>query len=234
MPELPEVERARRMLHSRCVNKEITWARSVDDAMVFPEKRGHSLAIQLKGRKVVDTGRRGKLFWLVLSGGMNLFVHFGMTGDVLISDEPHNRYRKVDVDLGGAWPPLYTKLEMEFGRDLAVAFVDPRRLGKIRSFEGNATEHPMVKKLGFDPILDPPGQEMPNGQVIDFVTVGGRTSAIVPDVQILTPTEITPDETEEEDEEALSDTETKYIPEPAPVRRRFTFKRRAEQTTKES
>ncbi|KAJ1932684.1 hypothetical protein GGF37_006976, partial [Kickxella alabastrina] len=159
MPELPEVERARRLLHSRCINKEITWVRATDDTMVFPEKRGHSLSLMLKGRRVIDTGRRGKQFWLVLSGGISLMMHFGMTGDIHMSDEADSRYRKMGVDVGGAWPPLYTKLEMEFGKELAVAFTDPRRLSKIRIFDGNAVDSPLVKRLGFDPILDPPGFE---------------------------------------------------------------------------
>ncbi|KAJ2707872.1 hypothetical protein FB645_000437 [Coemansia sp. IMI 203386] len=325
MPELPEVERARQMLHVRCINKEITWVRAVDDNIVFPERRGHSLALKLKGKRVIDTGRRGKHFWLMLSGGINLFLHFGMAGDIHISDEARTRYRKVDIEVGGAWPPLYTKLEMEFGKDLAVAFTDPRRLGRIRIFEGDALESPMVKKLGFDPILNPPcfedfkemvlkrrspikalllkqsfsagignwiadevlyqskihpsqpactlsdmqirllleqirtvcvtaveanadselfppdwlfhhrwtkarskssQQTLPNGQSIDFVTVGGRTSAFVPDVQVLAPSDVAPSDTEVEDEE-------ERVPPPPPptvrkptiIKRKFGLKR---------
>ncbi|KAJ1646417.1 hypothetical protein LPJ64_002112 [Coemansia asiatica] len=332
MPELPEVERARQLLHMRCINKEITWVRAVDDSIVFPEQRGHSLALKLKGRRVIDTGRRGKHFWLMLSGGLNLFLHFGMSGDIHVSDEARTRYRKVDVDVGGAWPPLYTKLEMEFGKDLAVAFTDPRRLGRIRIFEGDALQAPVIQKLGFDPVLNPPcfedfrqmvlkrrspikalllnqsfsagignwiadevlyqskvhpsqpactlsdlqirlllerirtvcvtaveanadserfpadwlfhhrwskarskskskskssQQTLPNGLSIDFVTVGGRTSAFVPDVQVLAPSDVSPSDTEVEEEEdrVPPPNPSPTVRKPTIIRRKFGLKR---------
>ncbi|KAJ1720527.1 hypothetical protein LPJ53_004846 [Coemansia erecta] len=328
MPELPEVERARQTLHRHCINKEISWVRAADDPLVFPEKRGYALAHMLKGRRVLDTGRRGKLFWLALSDNLLLLLHFGMTGDIHVSGEPQTRYRKDTTDEdadSGAWPPLYTKLEIEFGRSLAIAFSDPRRLGRIRVFAGTPQECPLVKKLGFDPIIDPPQPEqfcaslrarrspvkalllrqdfsagvgnwiadevlyqskihpaqpactlsdaqahvlleqirnvcttavdvnaeserfpaswlfhhrwakagrkslvpaMPGGQHIEFVTVAGRTSAIVPDVQVLEPSDVVPSDTEVEDD----DEERMPPPPPATlrkptVRRKFRLKR---------
>ncbi|KAJ2360333.1 hypothetical protein IW150_007532 [Coemansia sp. RSA 2607] len=157
MPELPEVERARQTLHTHCINREITCVRAADDPLVFPEKRAHALAFALKGRRVLDTGRRGTLFWLALSDNLLLLLQLGMASDVHISDSAQ-RYRKPaddDNDIG-AWPPLYTALEIEFGRALAVAVSDPRRLGRIRVFAGALNDCPIVQRLGFDPLDDNP------------------------------------------------------------------------------
>ncbi|KAJ2000810.1 hypothetical protein GGI04_004001 [Coemansia thaxteri] len=156
MPELPDVERGRRLLQARCVGREITRVLAADDSIVFCNERGGELEALLRGRQVLSTGRRGKQFWLTLSGGLCLLLHFGMTGEIHVHGERQNHYRKVDIAVGGEWPPLYTKLEIELSGDVLVAYTDPRRLGRIRTFVGEAADCPTIKKLGFDPVLDPP------------------------------------------------------------------------------
>ncbi|KAJ1854996.1 hypothetical protein GGH12_001138 [Coemansia sp. RSA 1822] len=158
MPELPDVERARKLLHERCVGHKITRVCAIDDSIVFVGVGKADIEAQLLGRKVVGSGRRGKQFWLLLSGGLSLLMHFGMTGEVHIQGETLSHYRKIEVDVGETWPPQYTKLELEFDK-MRVAYTDPRRLGRIRTFAGDASESPMVAKLGFDPVLDPPSPE---------------------------------------------------------------------------
>ncbi|KAJ1943490.1 hypothetical protein FBU59_002897 [Linderina macrospora] len=282
MPELPDVERARKLLELKCLGKEITAVAALDDAIVMPDMRGKKLESLLRGRSITGTGRRGKQFWLTLTGSLTMLLHFGMTGEVYVRGERTTHYRKQGVSGGDAWPPRFTKLELEFDKDTAIAFADARRLGRIRIFEGKPEDCEIVKKLGFDPILDPPEpadfyamvhrrrtpikalllnqafsagvgnwiadevlfqsqihpeqyantlsedqahellaqiidvctksvaanaesklfpedwlfhyrwskgkkgeHQMPDGRAIEFVTVGGRTSAVVPDVQIL-------------------------------------------------
>ncbi|KAJ2492107.1 hypothetical protein IWW37_001684 [Coemansia sp. RSA 2050] len=157
MPELPEVERARKLLQTCCIGKEISSVTAADDIIVFTNERGHELEALLSGRKLLDVGRRGKQFWLTLSGGLCLLMHFGMTGEIHVQGEKQNHYRKIDIDVGTMWPPRFTKLEMELTGNVRVAFTDPRRLGRIRTFVGDAADCPTISKLGFDPILDPPG-----------------------------------------------------------------------------
>ncbi|KAJ2865351.1 hypothetical protein GGH94_002304 [Coemansia aciculifera] len=156
MPELPEVERARRLLQARCVGKKIMKVIAADDSIVFTNERGSELETLLSGRKLLDAGRRGKQFWLTLSGGLCLLMHFGMTGEIHVQGEKQNHYRKIDVDVGTMWPPRFTKFEMELTGKVRVAFTDPRRLGRIRTFAGDAADCPTISKLGFDPVLDPP------------------------------------------------------------------------------
>ncbi|KAJ1958783.1 hypothetical protein EC988_000103 [Linderina pennispora] len=282
MPELPDVERARKLLEAKCLGKEITAVAALDDAIVMPDVRGKKLESLLCGRSVTGTGRRGKQFWLTLTGPLVMLLHFGMTGEVYVRGEHTSHYRMQGVSGGDAWPPRFTKLELEFSKDTVVAFADARRLGRIRIFEGKPEDSETITKLGFDPVIDPPkpmdfyamvhrrrtpikalllNQEfsagignwiadevlfqsrihpeqrantlseeqahellvqiisvctkavavnaesklfpkdwlfhyrwskgkkgehkMPDGRAIEFVTVGGRTSAIIPDVQIL-------------------------------------------------
>ncbi|KAJ2783268.1 hypothetical protein H4R18_001787 [Coemansia javaensis] len=156
MPELPDVERARALLHARCVGRTVTWVQAADDHIVFSGAARGDIERRLRGRTVVGSGRRGKQFWLALSGGLALLMHFGMTGEVYIRGEAVSHYRKVEVDAGDAWPPRYAKLELRFGEDVAVAYSDARRLGRIHAFEGDGAASPWVAKLGFDPVLDPP------------------------------------------------------------------------------
>ncbi|KAJ1735014.1 hypothetical protein LPJ61_000767 [Coemansia biformis] len=159
MPELPDAERACRLLHARCVGRKITWVQAADDHIVFAGKGRADVEGHLRGRTVVGSGRRGKQFWLALSGGRALLLHFGMTGEVHIRGEATSHYRKIEVGVGDEWPPRYTKLEIRLGKDLAVSYTDPRRLGRIHAIEGDATASPQVAKLGFDPVLDPPEPE---------------------------------------------------------------------------
>ncbi|KAJ1821556.1 hypothetical protein GGH91_004117 [Coemansia sp. RSA 2671] len=156
MPELPDVERARKLLQACCVGKKISNVTAADDSIVFTNERGRELETLLAGRKLLDVGRRGKQFWLTLSGGLCLLMHFGMTGEIHVQGEKQNHYRKIDVDVGTEWPPRFTKFEMELTGKVRVAFTDPRRLGRIRTFAGDAADCPTISKLGFDPVLDPP------------------------------------------------------------------------------
>ncbi|KAJ2704808.1 hypothetical protein H4R19_005198 [Coemansia spiralis] len=156
MPELPDVERARRLLEARCVGRKISWVQAAEDTILFAGRSSAEIEAHLRGRSVVGSGRRGKQFWLALTGGRALLLHFGMTGEIHIRGEATSHYRKVEVGVGTEWPPRYTKLELRFGDALAVAYTDPRRLGRIHAVDGDGADSPQVAKLGFDPVLDPP------------------------------------------------------------------------------
>ncbi|KAJ2729797.1 hypothetical protein H4R23_003429, partial [Coemansia sp. Cherry 401B] len=142
----------------RVAKQAITAVRAASDTIVFSGASAAEVEAQLLGRQVTDSGRRGKQFWLSLSDDLSLLLHFGMTGEMHIQGEQQNHYRKISVDVGDAWPPQYTKLELDLG-STRVAFTDPRRLGRIRVYEGDAAASPVVSKLGFDPVIDPPDPE---------------------------------------------------------------------------
>lgn len=66
MPELPEVESFRKIAERVLVGGRIDKAWAAQDQIVIANVAPRTLAGKLKGRKVVDTDRRGKYAWLVL------------------------------------------------------------------------------------------------------------------------------------------------------------------------
>jgi len=142
MPELPEVEAARRRLEGRILGLEIRSAEAVDDPIVFRGITGRKLAAALVGRRVKAAGRRGKHLWFELDRRPWPSFHFGMTGSFAIYDEPAKR-------------PRFWRLEVVFAGGLRLAFRDPRRFGRIRLQLDPANEPP-IARLGADPLLEPP------------------------------------------------------------------------------
>jgi len=48
------------------------------------------------------------------------------------------------------------KLTPPTGEPLELAFIDPRRLGRLRLVPHPVTDHPPLSELGFDPVLSHP------------------------------------------------------------------------------
>jgi formamidopyrimidine-DNA glycosylase len=134
MPELPEVETYRRFLDELAVGQTIV-ALQVNDAkvLVTPEDQ---LRPALLGRTITGTSRLGKNCFLELDNGRVLVLHFGMTGDV-------GAYRD-EADA-----PRFTRVALHLADGLRLAFVDPRKFGRIRLADSVAA-HQQAKKLGPD------------------------------------------------------------------------------------
>ena len=90
MPELPEVETARLLLHDHALGRRIV---DVDDADTFvcrPHAPGE-IRSALLGRTLTAARRRGKSLWCETSGrrggttpGPDLGLHLGMAGRILV------------------------------------------------------------------------------------------------------------------------------------------------------
>ncbi|KAJ3409812.1 hypothetical protein HDV05_004254 [Chytridiales sp. JEL 0842] len=156
MPELPEVERARRLLHGVSVGKSITRIDAQEDSIVFTDSTTHaSFKAALEGRLVKDTQRRGKMFWMVLDGDEHPLMHFGMTGSIRVKGQPGLKY--IDFDTSDDnWPPRFWKFNMILSDGTEIAFTDPRRLARIRIIRGDPHLSKPVSDLGFDPMLNMP------------------------------------------------------------------------------
>jgi formamidopyrimidine-DNA glycosylase len=135
MPELPEVETYRRFIDEIAVGQTITGL-DVRDAHVLavPEDE---LRAGLLGRTITGTSRLGKNCFLELDNGRLLVLHFGMTGDIGAFREAPDA-------------PRFTRVAWQLADSgLSLAFIDPRKFGRIRLAE-SAEAYQKAKKLGPD------------------------------------------------------------------------------------
>ncbi|KAF8746194.1 hypothetical protein AX14_000001 [Amanita brunnescens Koide BX004] len=151
MPELPEVERAVKMLLSAGAGKRICKVDTTEDSIVFAQTTHEQFAAEILG----------KVFYLELDGeGKMPVLHFGMTGMLHFKGEEPMFYQSRPKDTSKSWPPRYAKFTLHLDDDdsdvvTEVAFTDVRRLGRIRLCKSPRTELP-ISELGFDPILSMP------------------------------------------------------------------------------
>lgn len=66
MPELPEVEAARRAIEENCIGKKIVRALIADDSKVIDAVSPADFQASLVGKTIVAAHRKGKNMWLRL------------------------------------------------------------------------------------------------------------------------------------------------------------------------
>lgn len=142
MPELPEVEHARRNLGRWLGGAAITRVRVYDVRILKPRAPVTSVERTLSGRTVRGVERRGKWLRLALqgTGPRALYSHLGMTGKWVLapSDEPV-RFEKLRLEA------------TQRGAVRRVAFLDPRLFGRLFLADEEPAEW---TSLGPDPLLD--------------------------------------------------------------------------------
>ncbi|KLT42586.1 hypothetical protein CC85DRAFT_285319 [Cutaneotrichosporon oleaginosum] len=154
-----EVERARKLIAETCTGCVITEVDTVEDKIVYDGTDHLEFAKELLGRTVTGCERKGKQFWITLGGeGRYPVMHFGMTGMIQLRGGEPTWYRR-KYNLGetvDAWPPKLTPAD---GDVRELAFIDPRRLGRLRLVPDPVLSHPPLRELGFDPVLNHPTLE---------------------------------------------------------------------------
>ncbi|HET9957821.1 MAG TPA: DNA-formamidopyrimidine glycosylase family protein [Polyangiaceae bacterium] len=152
MPELPEVETACRTIRHALQGQRITHVEVVRDSLVFGTATPKTIEKALLGRTLKAVGRRGKFFWLGLSGeGPTLFGHLGMSGWIrevgLEGVRLHGHGDAPFDDEHGR--PRFLKLGIAARSGRGIVLTDPRRLGRV--WLGPAPEQDRrVKRLGPD------------------------------------------------------------------------------------
>ncbi|KAF8488177.1 hypothetical protein JB92DRAFT_3090830 [Gautieria morchelliformis] len=183
MPELPEVERAASLTREIAQGRVIERVETTEDALVYCGITHDEFANAITGREVKGVGRYGKVFYITLDGeGPSPVFHFGMTGMIQVKGEEPTYYMPERLQSQTqAWPPRFMKVILLHSVNLLtsdvmgiqfifhiaatatspsaqLAFLDARRLGRIRLCASPMTEPP-ISNLGFDPILTMPNLE---------------------------------------------------------------------------
>ena len=145
MPELPEVETARRLIADEALNRRIVAVDDADTYVTRPHIPGQ-LRDALVGRSLTTARRRGKTIWIETSGldgsatpGPDLGVHLGMSGSVVVTTpdgeaaqagEPQPAWRGSVGSQPGKLE--WDRFTLEFADGGRLALFDKRRLGRVR------------------------------------------------------------------------------------------------------
>jgi len=138
MPELPEVEIARRNLESWLTGSAVTAAKA-DRTRVFRGGNRPSFE-RLRGR-LDFARRRGKTLLLGFENNQGFLAHLGMTGKWVLRP-------------AGQGEP-YSRARLWLADGSVVHYRDPRLFGRIHPAPADALEQlPDVVQLGVDPLLE--------------------------------------------------------------------------------
>jgi formamidopyrimidine-DNA glycosylase len=154
MPELAEVEHARKTLERLATGRQVVDVWCADDDIVV-EDSSAAVDQALRGATVTGAHRWGKQLWISLDSGPCVCLHFGMTGAIRTPGDDPLHLETAAKSVDHTWPPRFCKLHVTLDDGTRLAFVNSRRLGRIRLREDPRAEPP-VSKLGFDPLLNLP------------------------------------------------------------------------------
>lgn len=140
MPELPEVEIARRNLERWMKGKTIRRAAGAKTRVLSPINPA-AFARAVAGAKVLGVERRGKNLFLPLSNGKGLRMHLGMTGKFL--------QRKPGADA-----PRFSRVAFEMSSGAVVHYCDMRLFGAVSAGPAEPMRSKAFAGLGPDPLVD--------------------------------------------------------------------------------
>ncbi|TXG69402.1 hypothetical protein EZV62_004337 [Acer yangbiense] len=159
MPELPEVEAARRAIEEHCLGKKIVKSIVADDSKVIDGVSACDFEASLLGKTLVSAHRKGKNLWLRLDSPPFPSFQFGMAGAIYIKGVAVTNYKRSAVNDTDEWPSKYSKFFVEIGKltlddGLELSFTDKRRFAKVRLLN-NPASLPPISELGPDALLEP-------------------------------------------------------------------------------
>ena len=155
MPELPEVERGRRLAAEVAAARRIIEVVCARDTIVYEGVSPRRFRQALLQRQVEAVERRGKHIWFELDRRPWPLFHFGMTGAFRVRGQKPLKLASSPREVDESWPPRFTKLRLTFDDGGELVMTNARRLGRIRLRNDPLTEPPL-SELGFDPYLSLP------------------------------------------------------------------------------
>ncbi|QBF83159.1 bifunctional DNA-formamidopyrimidine glycosylase/DNA-(apurinic or apyrimidinic site) lyase [Shewanella maritima] len=137
MPELPEVEVTRLGISPHLIAQTVTELIVRNRSLRWPVP---DVASNIVGQQIIDIRRRAKYLLMETQAGVTI-VHLGMSGSlrVLASDTPAEKHDHIDLKLGNGQ---------------MLRFNDPRRFGAWLWYELPEHAHPLLAKLGPEPLSD--------------------------------------------------------------------------------
>ena len=138
MPELPEVEITRRGINTHLAGRIITQVSIRNSALRWPISPG--LIDLLPGQQISAITRRAKYLLLTCSKG-TLLIHLGMSGNLRMLPE-------------STPPQLHDHFDLQIDNGMMLRFRDPRRFGAILWWDSDIRQHPLLQKLGPEPLDD--------------------------------------------------------------------------------
>lgn len=136
MPELPEVETTRRGIAGRLTGAVAQGAIVRNPRLRWPVPT--NLADLLAEQRLLDIERRAKYLLFRFERG-TLLVHLGMSGSLRVLTE--------------AFPPeKHEHIDLLFAGGLRLRYRDPRRFGSFHWVVGDPARHPLLAKLGPEPL----------------------------------------------------------------------------------
>lgn len=136
MPELPEVETTRRGVRGALLGRTITAFDLREPRLRWRVEPG--LAGELAGQRVLDVRRRAKYLLFDLDRG-SLIAHLGMSGSLRVMT-------------AGSPRQLHDHYDLVLDSGQCLRFNDPRRFGSLLWCTGPLDEHPLLSKLGPEPL----------------------------------------------------------------------------------
>ncbi|MGA0899514.1 MAG: bifunctional DNA-formamidopyrimidine glycosylase/DNA-(apurinic or apyrimidinic site) lyase [Luteolibacter sp.] len=138
MPELPEVETTRLGVLPHVKEKTIRELIVRRRDLRQPVTRAISA---IEGKTILGVKRRSKYLLFELNGAGHLLVHLGMSGSLRVT-KPADEWRKHD------------HVGITVSKSKQLRFHDPRRFGLVLWIQGDPMEHPLLKRLGPEPLSD--------------------------------------------------------------------------------
>jgi formamidopyrimidine-DNA glycosylase len=139
VPELPEVETARRLIAGEALHRPIVAVGDTDTFVCRPHSPGQ-LGAALTGRSLTAVHRRGKTMWCETSGaggsgepGPDLGIHLGMSGRIVVvsadgrAAEGGGPRRRDAQPRQAAWD----RFTLDFADGGRLALFDKRRLSRV-------------------------------------------------------------------------------------------------------
>ena len=134
MPELPEVETVARDLRHHVVGATVVAAR-VPWARTLRHGTPAAFEASVRGRSIVDVGRRAKLIVIGLSGDAALTIHLKMTGQLFVVP-------------GSAPPDPYVRLALSFEDGRELRFRDIRKFGRVGFYRRDPGSGALIDPTG--------------------------------------------------------------------------------------